>query len=494
MFESKQSDYWYKEETKEFLVCTITSVSAEGLPCKGDAVAHFPCIYSISRDTNKKKLIYPNDISDCSYAQLTSENSPGYVYSFVTETSADINISEISKPIISYNEKSDFYNITHLGKYSDSSTGFAIFSYTFQYVNEFMYPVFSRVIVPESKNTDLNYNFADCNLHKDYFIQGNETTGDASLFGITEGIERPPNYMIRPFHYNNDLKFSTITYPTTSTELTANSSLPIGYSGGFIAKKKGTPSYKTDNCIRVDFTCKSYSLSGNDQIGFLSTVTSTGSNPVSAYRSIKQYILSSGPGEGFCVFFYVPDNETEVQLDGVNSSMGYCPSLYNTFESGGTSLFATNGINLSGFIGVAFDLNGNFCTTAEGKTGKYDGTTFTQTPCCIGVRAGIDNDYKAIGQSSQITSVPLHETVTDSASAVYRDFRVELSKKGKTIIVSGKLSTDSDYIELYRLDMSKLPNYSFNIPDNLKVGLSCTTSNKVFNFELKNFQVDGITN
>lgn len=491
MFESKQSDYWYKEDTKEFLVCAITSVSAEGPPCKGDLIAHFPCIYSIDRDTNRKKLIFPNDVSDCSSAQLTAEDSPGYVYSFVPETSADINLSEISKPVISYNERSDFYNITYLGKYTDSADGFAIFSYIFQYVNEFMYPVHSRVILPESKNTDLNFTFADGNLHKDYFIQGNETKGENTLFGILTA-ERPPNYMFRPFHYNNDLKFSTITYATTSTEVTANSTLPMGYAGGFIAKKKETPSYKTNNCIRVDFTCKSYTLAGNDQLGFLSTRSTSGS-PVSSYRSIKQYTLSAGPAEGFCVFFYTPDSETELQLNGVNSSLGYCPSDYNQFEVGGSALFGTDGINLSGYIGVAFDIAGNFCTTTEGKNGKYDGTTFTQTACCIGVRSGVDNEYKAIGQSNQITTVALHETVASAANAVYRDFRVELSRQGKVLVVSGKLSTDPEYTELYRLNMSTLPNYSFNIPDKLKVGLSCTTSEKVFNFELKSFKVEGIT-
>ena len=491
MFESKQSDYWYKEDTREFLVCAITSVSATGPVCKGDLIAHYPAIYSIDKKTNVKRLIFPNDVDSLSEVQLTNENNPGYVYSFVPETSADIVLTEISKPVITYNEKTDFYAITYLGRYATTTEGFSIFTYTFQYVDEFMYPVYSRAIVPESKNSKLQFNYTGSNLHKDYFIEGNSTEGLDSFFGVNID-ERPPNYKLRPMHKGNDLLFNTALFTLTSTDLTATSSLPFGHSGGFIAKKKDTTSYKTDNHIRVDFTCKSYSLPGISQRGLISArnenLTST---PPSATRSIKQWTLSAGPAEGFCVFFYTPDDNEELALDGVNSSMGYCPSEINSFEVGGFPAFETKGINLSGYIGVAFDLAGNFATTYEGKPGSI-GTTYTQVPCSISVRAGDDNDYKAIGQSSAITTVPLHETVTDPANAVYKDFRVELSQLSKNIIVSGKLSTDTEYTELYRLDMSKIANFDFTTPKKLKAGLTSTTSTSVFHFELKSFKIEGV--
>ena len=490
MFLSKQSDYWFKEDTREFLVCAITSVSATGPACKGPLIAHYPAIYSIDKKTNVKRLVFPNDVDSISGAQLTDENAPGYVYSFVPEVSADINLSEISKPVITYNEKTDFYNITYLGRYTDSTDGFTIFTYTFQYVDEFMYPVYSRAIVPESKHTSSVFNYTGSNLHKDYFIQGNSTEGIDSFYGLNVD-ERPPNYKLRPMHKGNDILFNTALFTLTSTDVTATSSLPFGHSGGFIAKKKETASYKTDEYIRVDFTCKSYSLSGADQKGLISTRSSNSTAPLTATRSIKQYTLSAGPAEGFCVFFYTPSDTEELELDGVNSSMGYCPSDSNQFEVGGFPAFETKGINLSGYVGVAFDLAGNFTTMTEGKPSAYDGTTFTQVPCSIGVRAGDDNNYVSLGRSSAITSVPLHETVSTASAAVYKDFRVELTKKSKTVIVSGKLSTDSTYTELYRINLNK-SNFNFTTPKVLKAGLTCTTSTSVFNFELKSFRIQGV--
>lgn len=497
MFESKQSDYWFKEDTREFLVCAITSVSANGPTCKGPLKAHFPAIYSIDKKTNVKRLLYPYDVDTPSEAQLTDENSPGYVYTFVPETSADIDLSEISKPVITYNEKTDFYNITFLGRYSNSSDGFSIFTYTFQYVDEFMYPVYSRAIIPENKNSKLQFNYTGSNLHKDYYLHGNTTSAVDSFFNELNTDERPPNYMLRPMHRGNDLQFNTALFTLTSTDVTATSSLPFGHSGGFIAKKKDTASYKTKKGVRVQFTCKSYSLSGEKQLGLISTRSSSSSAPLTATRSIKQYTLSAGPAEGFCVFFYTPSSTKDLELNGVNSSMGYCPAGMNAFEVNGYPAFKTNGVNLSGYVGIAFDIAGNFATTYEEKPGSI-GSTFTQAPCSISVRAGHEayfgqNKYKAIGQSSTVTTIPIHETVATANVATYKDFRVDLSNAGRTIVVTGKLPSEEEYTELYRLNMANIPNFDFTTPEKIKVGLTCTTSTSVFNFELKNFKIEGTT-
>ena len=42
MFEPKQSDYWFIEDTDDFLLCTVSSMSAEGPPCRGDLVSLHP--------------------------------------------------------------------------------------------------------------------------------------------------------------------------------------------------------------------------------------------------------------------------------------------------------------------------------------------------------------------------------------------------------------------------------------------------------------------
>lgn len=490
MFESKQSDYWYNESTREFFVCAITSVSAAGPACRGDFFAHYPLIYRIDRETNKKTLVYPSTSS----AQVTSASAEGYVYNFVPDSAVDISIEEIDKPLFSYNEKQDLYNITFTGHYADKSDGLSIFTYTFQYVDEEFHNVDARVFVPESKNTSEKFTFESGHLNKRFFLGGTDNATTDSFFG-TVTSERPPNYRIRPYHEDDYLTFNTITYPTTSTLVTADSALPMGYSAGFIAQRGDSLSYSTDSCIRVDFTCKSFVE--DNQIGFLSTKTVSGTTPsASSFRAVAQYTLSADTADGFCVFFYTPEvdennNPVEVGLRGTSSSFGYTPASAIQLESGGF-YFSTSGITLSGLVAVAFDIDGNFCTSAEGKSIGYDGTTYSQSASTIGVRGGADNDYKVLGRSGQISSMSLCETVTDPASAVDRDFRVELIR-GDEIMVSGKLSTDSEYTVLYALNIADLPGYSYTKPPYVKVGLSSSTGTYVHNFKLKNFQVKGVS-
>jgi len=54
-----QSDYWYIDKSREFLVCEISAVSGDTVPCLGELVAYVPYVYSIDKDTNKKTLLYP---------------------------------------------------------------------------------------------------------------------------------------------------------------------------------------------------------------------------------------------------------------------------------------------------------------------------------------------------------------------------------------------------------------------------------------------------
>lgn len=547
MFTSKQSDFWYKEDTNEFLVCSITSLSAKDPndDCI-DLYTHYPIVYSINRDTNEKRVIFPSD----GQGQLSDAYTIGYIYDLVPEVNVDINISEISKPIISYNEKKDLYNVTFLGKYQNKDDGFCVFTYIFQYSHDIMTAVDSKVILPSTKDhIQIDYSFSNGHIHNDLYVGSNTTSTFDTHFGYigNQNIgEMPPNYNIVPFHREPDLIFNTIlhtgiveidkqtivtksttstnnvtriytsitTTPSSSTtETSATStntisttsgilsssdittttttkptiSVPIGYSGGFIAQTKESRPFKTEDCIRVDFTCKSYSL--EDQIGALSTKYIIEGNKA---RTIELYSLSSQPAEGFAVFFYEDDIEYDLDLNGVNSSYGFCTSDYNEFEVNGFDKFPTDGINLDGYLCVAFDIVGNFCTKFEGKPGAYSSeVTFAQAPSSIGIRAGTKNSYVALSQSKTIEYPLLHETVSEGSLASYKDFRVELGRKGKEIIILGKNNSDPDYAIMHRIDMTSLSGFNFTVPEKLKVGLCSVTSLNVFNFELKSFKVEG---
>lgn len=486
MPQSVQSDYWYIDKTREFLVCEVSAVSGDTNPCVGEMVAYVPFIYSIDQDTNKKSLMYPST----SAVNLTGNDTPGFeIFSLVQDCSADINFDSITKPLWAYNKESDLYNITFLGKYANTSDGFAILTYVFQYVKDTMHFVGGKIIFPEEKRSGSVYTFTNGHINKKYFINGNTLNAKGGLFS---DFRRPPDYRLKPSHHGNDLKFNMMNFDTTGTAVTANSSLPLAFSGGYITQRASDIPFRTSNCIRVDFRAKSYSLSG--QTGFVSTLTADG---LSATRFLQANTLSTGPAEGFCVFFYEhldeDNNAVDVQLDGVGSSMGYSPASAMVAESGSIP-FEYSGISLSGYFAVAFDIGGNFCTTSDGKPGGYyDGVTFSQSLCTIGIRGSKENNFKALSQSNPITSVPLHETVSEASAASYRDYRVELTKSGREIIVSAKESVSATYIELHRLNMATLTGYEFTIPPKVKVGLSCTTSLSVFNFELNSFKVEGIS-
>ena len=546
--ESKQSDYWFIEDTDEFLVCTVTAVSAE-FPegCYGDLVSIFPLIHKINRKTNATEYLFP-PVTELS--SISSQDS--YVYSTVPDISADIVVNEVTKPLISYNEKTDIFNITFLGKYTDNNI--SIFTYNFQYLNGLMHLLGSHVIVPESKNTEEKYTFDEYFINKDYFINGNDTAGFTSPYGLEfqffSGGHLPPNYMVRPYHENDNLVFSKARYTTAgsqTTELTGNDSLPIAYSGGYITQKTLTKPVNTSNPIRVEFSFKCYNLNdGTGNYDFLypyltGAWSQTDYDAPSASRFIaksEQTLAASNYGEGFCVFFYEPESEIlpvtvnvgrdqginvgaaatsvtvndqgditgrlledpddmELRLVGLGSSIGYCPASAGYLEGtdGSPQLFQTQGIRANGYLGICFDIGGEFCTKSDGKPEKFTGSVVddaTGDPLTIGVRGGKKQRYKSLFRSGNITAsnnlIDLHQVVTSYSATTIKDIRIDMFN-GTDVRIYGKLNSSNDWIDLYTFNLKTF--YGENIPKYLKAGLAFTTSNRVSNFELVKFRVKG---
>ena len=518
MFEPKQSDYWFIEDTDDFLLCTVSSMSAEGTPCRGDLVSVHPIIQKINRDTNKKQTLFPSGPG-----QLSAFNKPGYLLSTVPEVSANINVTEISKPQWSFNNTNNQYNISFTGKYSDND--FAIFSYLFQYTNESMHLVDSHAFIPESKYYDFKYTFEDGYIHPDYIIKGNKTSNIDTFFRATssEALANyyPPDYQFKPFHYGNDLKFGATVYAAAVSDLSGNSIAPVTYAGGFIAMRTAVDGFSTENCITVDFTCKSYSLSNQPYLE--AQAQSSGPlDAVSGKRAVSLYGNVSDEGEGFCLFFYEPlteefpiyidtqdskgvgwrglvgigstsviedPNLSELELNGIGKTLGYVPASANRVEFNGIGVYDTGGIKAKGFLAISFDIAGDFCTKDDGMPGNYDGTTYTQSASTIGIRGGEDNDYKVLGRSAAISSIPIHERVASAGAASYKYFRVELSRKATVVKVKGRASEGDSFTILYTLD---LKDFYTTIPSTLKAGLVFNTGRQVSNFELNKFKIDGV--
>lgn len=515
MFEPKQSDYWFIEDTDDFLLCTVSSMSAQGTPCRGDFVSVHPIIQKINRDTNKKQTLFPSGSG-----QLSAFNKPGYLFSTVPDVSADIDVTEISKPQISFNNTTNLYNITFTGKYSDND--FAIFSYIFQYTNESMHLVDSHAFIPESKYYDFKYTFEDGYIHPDYIVKGNKTSNADTFFRATsaEALVNyfPPDYQFKPFHYGNDLKFGATVFASAVSDLSGNSIAPVTYAGGFIAMRTEVDGFSTENCITVDFTCKSYSLNNQP---YLETQAQS-NNALSGKRTVALYGDVSVEGEGFCVFFYEPRTEefplyidtqdsrgvgwkdlvgvestsviedpnlSELELNGIGKTLGYVPASANRVEFNGIGVYDLDGIKANGFLAVSFDIAGDFCTSDDGMPGSYDDTTYTQSASTIGIRGGEDNDYKVLGRSSAITSIPIHERVATEGAASYKYFRVELIRKATAVKIMGRTSESNPFTILYSLD---LKDFYTTIPSHLKAGLVFNTGRQVSNFELNKFKIDGV--
>lgn len=525
MFEPKQSDYWFIENTNDFIVSTISSVSAAGLdPCKGDLVAMYPMVYKINRDTNKKKTLFPSGS-----AQLTNLSAAGYIYSTVPNLSVDIDLDEISKPQIAYNKKNGLYNISFTGKYSDNQLG--IFTYIFQDLQESWHLVDSHGFIPESKNFTLKYTFENGYINPDYIIKGNTTRSKTDPKGNYENInfnQRSPDYQFRPFHYNNEILFSSTLFNTNSATVSGDRAEPITFAGGFITQRRIAEPISTENCIRIDFTCKCYQkVVSSNTLGLKTSVEATNTTPPSGYRSVIQHTANS-PGEGFCVFLYDANTEIfpvginvgdtgigtsnvvgigtttflensdvrELDLEGVGTTMGYVPASAAQVEANGLD-FNMRGIQANGFLAVCFDIVGNFCTEEEGMPGNFDGsTTLTQLASSIGVRGGKDNGYKVLGRSDQLTSFELNDYDNSASSLVpqYKDFRVEVIRNGTYLKVFGRQGTGGnlptgDFTLLYQLD---LKDFYTKVPKFVKAGLTFNTTEKVNFFTLNKFKVTGV--
>ena len=140
MFETKQSDVFYNEQTKQMFVCTVSSIS--GYKCKGSSERIYsavPIIYKIDKDTNYKSRVYPRNLDTfLSDGSTDSQNSELFDLTprcTPNNLESQTHFTSITKPLLNYNKTKDRYSVTFLGRYSDLDNGFGIYNYIFQYID-----------------------------------------------------------------------------------------------------------------------------------------------------------------------------------------------------------------------------------------------------------------------------------------------------------------------------------------------------------------------
>jgi len=532
MFTTKQSDVFYNDQTREMFVCKVSSIS--GKRCEGSETIVYgalPIIYKIDKDTNYQSLVYPINLTTFVTDIKTD------LYELLPSCSEGTNFAHITKPLINYNKSTDRYSVTFIGKYTATSDGFGVLNYIFQDIDTRFHLLDSKILIPKSKAENTVFTFKNGYVHSDYIIGGNPVRF-ADLY-IDTNKERVTDYLVPPIHveYNNSLGFNLINnHTSTVLNLTGDKNFPLLWSGGYITQNPEYIAYDPKHSIRVDFRAKSFTVPAmtayrsKQAEGFLETAT----NKLSAMRWIEKVTDATTPplvggGSGFCVYFYKNPSEGIVEPNGIGSTLGYTSGGNVGNEIGGNDasvhgLVVNTGCIGSGdgyiadsFLGVGFDIRGDFCTTSETKIGALSAystgvNTWTTAPCSVGIRGNRSHQTRVLTCISLSDSpgapVPMHEEATTSngSDIDFQDYRVDLTNEGTQITVYNKLTTDTDYNTILQLDLNSTygcigydawgnigePLVVTPTIEPLNVGLTFTTSDYCSFFELSSFEVTGV--
>lgn len=233
--------------------------------------------------------------------------------------------------------------------------------------------------------------------------------------------------------------------------------------------------------------------------------------------------VSTEPGNGVCLFFYKAKNI--FYPGGIGSSLGYTNyngpvahnSLTTSLRTEATSGNAViNGIR-GGYVGVGFDIKGDFSNTNDGKVGSVIHGTATgvvstcpvsvKTPNTICVRLGEGDYYKVHTTTENLSTYPissnsrydqsppvtLHQYVSSVNDVVFTTIKVTILNDGRVLRVDMKNPADDIF---YPYLITQINSTGLQPGDPiyedaglLGAGLSFTTSSSVMNCDVKNFSI-----
>tara|TARA_R110002050_G_scaffold40822_4_gene99409 strand:- start:7145 stop:7978 length:834 start_codon:yes stop_codon:yes gene_type:complete len=231
------------------------------------------------------------------------------------------------------------------------------------------------------------------------------------------------------------------------------------------------------------------------------------------------------PGNGLCVFFW--DARYEFYPAGIGSSLGY--TNYEGELAFRSTTVADNSASINGikggYVGVGFDITGDFSTTDHGKVGlnpihkKTESTSAgydifnsarksTRSPNTICVRNSMLSGYSINSVSPNLSTFPLtskpnherylsspsvtlHQQVSSRDDITFHSMRVTLQNDGRRVTTEIK---DSDGIwrvyHVANMDTGLGEGALANI-GSLRTGIGFTTSHNFMNCDIKNFSVHG---
>ena len=528
----KFSNWWYNE----FEHCIYIGYTALHPHLSGSNYkAIYPVIRKFDINTTNVSTVFSVDslvsgltgvTSVTEYVNLTANGLTNI------QTEEEINITSIDPPMLSFNNKDKTLNFTFLGKSINNES----------YLHSFYYNTSDITSFKLNQTNFFRLTEDSLHYHVDNF-RANLTTNEPSLSSFLEGPQQLGNV-------EENFLFST-TGRQGAVDLPGAEGLSAGYIafGGLTGRStpvvdkhvqtstallgSGLSSNATDfiaDTTVAPYTFNSSYITSNVALSSQADITvvvdvafytvTTGNNGYTALSGTRAPLLSSyasdrQPGDGLSVFFF--DSDFEFYPAGVGSSLGYTNYNGPLFDAIAAADNTTiNGIR-GGFIGVGFDVKGNFGNTTDGKTGSaitlhpqasaypYMQTLTTtaittNSPNTITVRASELSGYQVIDTTDNLSTYPvtsstlynnspsisLHSYVSHASAATFHKLRVSLQNTCKRLTVEILNTSDNKFYPYYVKDLD-----GTNIPTLLRPGVSFATSSDFMTCEIKNVGIYG---
>jgi hypothetical protein len=293
----------------------------------------------------------------------------------------------------------------------------------------------------------------------------------------------------------------------THSQVANSQVLPYTHNSSYLLHNLGLDPTLQDIEAYIDVAFYTLTL-GN------SAYTHTLNTSESAFEGVAtKYGGDRAPGGGMSIFFF--DTAYEFYPAGIGSALGYT----NYTGPLGTNYAFTGDINgiRGGYVGIGFDIEGNFGNTTNSKTGTViltaglQGQTHPYTgiiktcnidavsPNTLTLRSSELSSYNVLTTTVNLSDYPivgneryvsspsttLHQYVSSRDDITFHKMKVCLQNAGKRVNVEILNSADGKFYPYLVYDLNSVP------PTSLRVGVSFATSDYFTNCEVKNFSVYG---
>lgn len=469
---NKDSVFWYIEKEDSvynFKLTLCPYLSATPLKIV------YPEIEIFNLKTFQKNFAFPpfNTVDEQSFPSLL----PFSVNSL--PSGAEYNIKSIDQPVLSYNSINNIFDLSFIGRFPAGVEGLTIFNYRFLKNNQTVNPYAINVYTPNQ--FIFSSNFADGYFSPFLDLQTYpKSVGFYVLPLSVNTIDYPCNYeppcqSITAVHNlaHDSLKFNSASVDTLSTF--GNNVTFLNYICGFNPNKD----------IQIVFDAAAYYFVGEQSLGTVN------SNDICSARTVAPY-TQAGVGEGFCVYFYQLTSSKDFIGSGPSTCLGYAPATAVDVDIlNGTPMSFPFGM-YGGYLGLGFDISGDYCTRLEGKNSTGSAYPDTQQPNTITLRSSQNENFNVLHTTDDLIqhNLTLAQQVSSVNDVRFNTYKVVLDNYSKRIRASVLDCLTQEFVDIFCYEVS-FSNNCDNFPTILFPGISFSTGSFACNFEIKNVSFIG---